>query len=405
MQLLIYNRMKKRILLVNKFYYNRGGAEVVAINLENELKSRDYCVAVFAMDYKDNIKTQNIYCASTVNFNGGVAEKMKFALRTLGYGDIVQSFKDALNSFKPDIVHFHNVHSYLSPIVVKLAKDYGCKVVWTLHDYKLICPSYSCLNHGKVCEKCFKNKFHLLRYRCMKNSFMASVLAFLEAEKWNKNVVEKYTDTFICPSDFIATQMIKAGLNSAKIKVICNFVDPLKSAQFLSDTNTEKDDFYAYIGRLSHEKGVDTLLSVASKLPYKLKIAGSGPLSEEFRSRYSNSDNIEFLGHLNAQEIGTLLKKVKAIVVPSEWYENNPLSVIEALCAGTPVIGANIGGISELITDYNGFLFTSGNKAELSECIKKVMTDKEFDYSEIKKKAYDNFSADKHFEKLEKIYN
>lgn len=397
--------MIKKILLVNKFYYNRGGAEVVAINLENELIKRGYDVSIFTMDYKDNFKAQNIYSASTVNFNGNVADKIKFALRTFGYGDIVQSFKDALYSVKPDIVHFHNVHSYLSPIVVKLAKDYGCKVVWTLHDYKLICPSYSCLNHGKVCEKCFKNKFHVLRCRCMKNSFMASVLAFLEAKKWNRNIVEKYTDIFICPSDFIAMQMIKAGLNSAKIKVICNFVDPLKSAQFLSDIDMQKEDCYAYIGRLSHEKGVDTLLSVASKLPYKLKIAGGGPLSEVFKSRYSNSDNIEFLGHLNAHEIGALLKEVKAIVVPSEWYENNPLSVIEALCAGTPVIGANIGGISELIKDYNGFLFTSGNKGELSECIKKIMTNKKFDYSEIKRKAYDNFSADKHFEQLEKIYN
>lgn len=144
----------KRILLVSKFYYTRGGAEVVAINMANDLAKRGYEIGVFTMDYPQNLSPANFYTASQVDFSGGLIDKLKFAMRTMGYNGIKSSFKRALQEFKPDIVHLHNVHSYLSPVVVKLAKEFGCKVVWTLHDLKLACPSYSCLNRGRICEKC-----------------------------------------------------------------------------------------------------------------------------------------------------------------------------------------------------------------------------------------------------------
>ena len=166
--------------------------------------------------------------------------------------------------------------------------------------------------------------------------------------------------------------------------------------------NAERN-YYLYVGRLSQEKGVETLLEVASQLPYTLKVAGGGPLADEMKAKYSECANIEFLGHQNAEQVSSLLAGAVAIVAPSECYENNPLSVIESLCAGTPVVGANIGGIPELIGTGEGLVFESGNKAELAEKIKQAFST-EWDNDAIKKKSLERFSPDKYFAQIKLIY-
>ncbi len=392
-----------KVLIVNKFYYNRGGAEVVAINLKDELKSRGYDVAVFTMDYPENFRGDYIYTAPQVDFKGGIIGKLKFAQRTLGGAGIAVAFNEALQKFKPDVVHLHNIHSYLSPIVARLAKKAGCRVVWTLHDYKLACPAYSCLNHGKVCERCFSDKSNILSQHCLKNSFQASALAYLEAKKWNVGRLEKWVDAFVCPSRFMYNQMLKAGISEDKLNVICNFVDPVKIEELKHKDCSKKENYYTYIGRLSEEKGVETLLKAATNLPYKLKVAGDGPLSGYFHKNY-NSENVEYLGQLDAVEVSDLLEHAKLLISPSECYENNPLSVIEALCAGTPVIGAEIGGIPELVNQSNGLTFESGNCGELSERISEIMGGKVYDYSIIADNARKAFSGDTHLKKLLPLY-
>ncbi len=396
--------MKNKILIASKFYYTRGGAEVVAINMANDLSARGFEVGIFTMEHPENIKTDKFYTASEVNFSSGIMGKLKFAYRTLGFGDIKSSFKRALKEFNPDIVHIHNIHSYLSPIIVKLAKQHGCKVVWTLHDYKLLCPAYSCLNNGVVCEKCFNDKGKILKEKCFKGSLIASTLAYIEAKKWNRDWIERYVDYFVCPSSFIASQMSKGGFAKDKLKVICNFVDPIKLEGFKNNKVTEKEDYFVYVGRLSSEKGVATLLEAASHTHHKLKIAGGGPLKDELMAKYANCSNIEFLGHLSPEKVSELLLAAKATISPSECYENNPLSVIESLCAGTPVIGAQIGGIPELITDETGLTFPSGDINALTHCIDQIMTSDKYNYEEIAKSSQQRFSFETHFEKLEELY-
>ncbi len=396
--------MKKRILLVNKFYYNRGGDCVVAMNLERLLRDNEHEVAFFAMQYPENFQSEfSKYFASQVEFSGGAAYKLKAAMRTLGLGDIKKSFEKILQDFKPDVVHLQNIHSYISPVVAKLAKRHGCKVVWTLHDYKLLCPSYSCLRNNEPCELCYTDKSQVLRTRCMKGSLAASALAYVEAKLWNKSSLEKYTDTFICPSAFMALKMSNGGFSAEKLNVVCNFVDPTKLEQFGKAPTNDRHNYYCYIGRLSQEKGVATLLEAASQLPYELKIAGDGPLFNELRDKYANCPNVKFLGRLNHQEVSQLLINAKASVIPSEWYENNPLGVIESLCAGTPVIGARNGGIPELINDNNGIAFTAKNVEQLKESISFAMT-KDWDYNKIKSEAIDKFSPQTALAKLLKIY-
>lgn len=396
--------MNKRILVVNKFYYARGGDCVCTLNLERLLKSKGWEVAMYAMNYPDNFESEwSQYFASEVGFSGGIGAKIAAAKRLLGLGDIKASFRKILDDFRPDVVHLQNIHSYLSPILAKLAKGVGCKVVWTLHDYKLLCPSYSCLRDGKPCELCFNVKRNVLTKRCMKGSLVASVLAYIEALKWNKAWIERYVDEFVCPSAFMAQKMAQGGFDKSKLKVICNFVDPVKLDVLKNMPVDKREQYYLYVGRLSEEKGVGTLLEVASKLPYKLKVAGGGPLADEFKTKYSNCSNIEILGHQNASQVSELLAGAVVSVVPSECYENNPLSAIESLCAGTPVIGAKIGGVPELIGEGDGFIFESGNKIELGENINKAFSC-QWNNEKIKEKSIERFSSERYFELIQKLY-
>lgn len=393
-----------KVLLVNKFYYNRGGDCVCTLNLEHLLKSHGYEVAVFAMKYPENFQSEwEQYFAEEVNFADGLGNKIAAAKRLLGFGDIKSSFMRILMDFRPDVVHLQNIHSYLSPIIAKLAKDFGCRVLWTLHDYKLLCPSYACLRDNKPCELCFKDKINVIKNRCMKGSLAASALAYIEAKRWSRDWIQRYVDAFVCPSSFMAKKMEQGGFDKSKLHVICNFVDPVKLEVLNNSGIQKRAEYYLYMGRLSQEKGIKTLLEVASELPYKIKIAGGGPLKDELQSKYKDCSNIEFLGHLNARQVVELLCETKFMVIPSEWYENNPLSVIESLCAGTPVVGANMGGIPELVGGSDGLIFQSGDSGDLEECIKSAFN-RQWNQLEIKSNAINRFSPDSTFEKIQSIY-
>lgn len=397
--------MAKKILIVNKFYYQRGGDCIYSLNLERMLAAHGYEVAFFSMHYPENEESRySSYFAPQVDFSGGVRDKISAVKRILGMGDVVSRFKRILADFRPDVVHLNNIHSYISPVVGALAKKAGCRVVWTLHDYKLLCPAYACLRGGEPCELCYSDKSQVLKHRCMKGSLAASALAYIEAKKWNRGTLERFTDAFVCPSAFMRDKMLLGGFNADKLKVVCNFIDPVKIDRLSSLDCTQKADYYAYVGRLSQEKGVETLLKAASELPYKLKVAGGGPLAEEMKDKYAGA-NVQFLGHIDAEAVSELLAHARCVVTPSECYENNPLSVIESLCAGTPVVGARIGGIPELVKPENGLTYTPKSVKELSACICKVMESADYDYASIARASRKAFSAEVHMSLLEKVYN
>lgn len=398
--------MVKRILIVNKFYYPRGGDCVCTINLEKMLRKQGYEVAIYAMNHTDNIICNYTkYFAAEVSFSGGAKSKAAAIQRIFGIGNITNSFKKILTDFKPDIVHFQNIHSYLSPVVVKLAKEFGAKTIWTMHDYKLLCPSYSCRRPGNnSCTLCFSNKSNVTKFRCMKGSLAASILAQFEALYWNKEKLQHYTDVFICPSLFMKQKMQEGGFNEKKLFHLCNFIDPIKYDLMKKSHLTDREAYYCYVGRLSEEKGIETLLEVARTLPYTLKIAGDGPQKTELEQKY-NFENIEFLGNLDAKEIVELLSKAQVLVIPSEWFENNPLSVIESLCMGTPVIGAKTGGIPELIDDTCGITFTPQNAIELRQAIQKIYDSNQFEFNDIAEKARKKFSSETHFQSLIHLYH
>ena len=400
--------MASRILLVNKFYYPRGGDCIVTLNTEAMLRDCGLEADVFAMEYPENLNARyKSLFASEVSFGGGMGNLLRALKRTMGLGDVKERFEAVLDEFKPDVVHLHNIHSYLSPVVGELAHKRGIRVVWTLHDYKLLCPRYDCLRDGKPCEKCFGgSKVHVLTNKCMKGSLPASGVAWLEALKWNRATLERNTDVFVCPSEFMASKMRQGGFDPGKIKVLNNFLDPVKLKIYQNtENNTQRQDYYCYVGRLSQEKGVTDMLKAASRLPYRLKVAGGGPLEAELREKYASCPNIEFLGMLDAQGVVNVLTAAKLSVIPSQWYENNPLSVVESLCAGTPVAGSQIGGIPELIDSSNGVTFQPFNQKALSTAITMSMT-RDWNHAGIARQALDRFSASNHLKTLlHDIYN
>lgn len=386
-----------KILLSNKFYYRRGGDCIYMLNLEQLLKEHGHEVAVFAMDYPENLDTPwKKYFPSNMN-------KLMALTRPFGSQEVKRKFGRLLDDFNPDVVHINNVHTQLSPVIAELARKRCIRVVWTLHDYKLLCPRYDCLRDGKeICEKCFGgDKTPCKIYRCMKGSRLASEVGYREAVMWNRERLEACTDLFICPSGFMAEKMAQGGFRKEKLKVLCNFIDTKKCRK----DNYDKEDYYCYVGRLSHEKGVATLIEAAARLPYRLKVIGGGPLSEELKIKNEQlKGNVEFLGFRQWDDIKNIVGKARFTVIPSEWYENNPLSVIEAQCLGTPVLGARIGGIPELIDEgRNGMTFESGNTNDLTEKIK-TMFDVKFDYKGIADVAMKHYNAENYYKEIMKIY-
>lgn len=398
---------KERVLLVNKFYYPRGGDCIQMMNVEHLLKMRGHEVAVFSMQYPQNNHSEYTdYFPTEVEFSGGIKSKISAAARVLGYGGVKNKFENLIKQFSPDVVHLHNIHSYISPIVAEIAKERGCRVVWTLHDYKLGCPSYSCLSGGKPCELCFTDKANVIKKRCMKGSLPASIMAYIEAEIWNIKRLCRATDTFICPSRFMSQAMQRAGIPSNKLEVLNNFIDNAVSSKHSQNVSTKESraNYYCYVGRISEEKGIETLLQAASALPYQLKVAGTGPKYEQLKNKYTQS-NIEFLGQLGRAETMILLSKARFSVLPSEWYENNPLGIIESLSLGTPVVGAEIGGIPELINETNGKLFKPFDTENLRQAITETYKNEQYNYTIIADDAQKRYSPENYYNRLIEIYN
>ncbi|HQK68843.1 MAG TPA: glycosyltransferase family 4 protein [Bacteroidales bacterium] len=395
-----------KILLANKYYYSRGGDCIYTIELEGLLKEKGHDVAVFSMQHQYNLRSYfSEYFPKEIDFNGSKMKDKLFAImRPFGALDVRRKFNKLIKDFKPDIVHLNNIHSQLSPVLAEIAHKRGIPVIWTLHDYKLLCPRYDCLRDNKPCELCFKIKYNAVRYKCLKNNILASFLAYAEAKFWNKNKISNSTDYFICPSEFLLNKMLQGGYNPEKLISLHNFISDKKLA---GDAYVNKESFYCYVGRLSNEKGIETLLKAALELPqYDLKIIGTGLLEGELKKKYQRQ-HIEFMGFKDWDEIKEILKASHFIVIPSEWYENNPLSALESLCLGTPVIGANIGGIPELIHHgTNGLLFKPGDIDDLKSKISYLMEHSEdFNMTDIAEKSRINFNSENYYKKLIHIYS
>lgn len=399
-----------KILIVSKFFCVRGGADAVVMTTRELLMRADHEVQVFAMTFPANIKLpESSTWPAEVEFNGPLSMKVKAFARLMGVGDVVGKFRKVLKDFRPDVVHFHNIHSYLSPVVVTLAHSFGARTVWTMHDLKLVCPAYLGRRpDGSICSDCVDGRNNLMKYRCMKGGRLASFMALLESVRWNRARLDSATDCFIAPSEFLKDMLVRGGFTPEKVRVLNNFIDPQKIAAIQSMTAAAPEPvsgpYFAYAGRLSPEKGVRTLVEAAVKAGVSLKVAGDGPMRAELEE-LARGSRVELLGSLDSDGVVRLMRGAAASVMPSECYENNPLSVIESLCAGTPVIGADIGGVPELIVPgVSGERFVSGSVGSLVDCLLAFRPER-YDRVAIASDAAIRFSAQTHLKNLLQIYS
>lgn len=383
-----------KILLANKFYYCRGGDCIVTLNLEQLLKRHGHEVAIFSMTYPENEHSQwQRYWPSNMS-------KLDAFTRPFGSNSVKQQFEQIINDFKPDIVHLHNIHTQLSPVIAEIAHEKGIRVVWTLHDTKLVCPCYTCMRNGHWCEECFSDRKAVIKYKCMPGGIIGSIIGYLEAKKWNKESLQACTDLFLPPSQFMMDTVVRGGYDAKKFRVLCNFIDVDK----VKNPCFEKKDYYVYLGRVNEVKGIRTLCKAASSLPYKLIVIGGGDLLSELQEQHRESPNIEFKGQMEWNDFRPIIEGAKFMVIPSEWSENNPLTVIESQSLGTPVLGARIGGIPELIEEnVTGMTFESGNVEDLKKKIDK-MWNASFDYKAIAENAVNRYSSEAYYEQLMKYY-
>ncbi len=255
--------------------------------------------------------------------------------------------------------------------------------MYTAHDLKMLCLNYKMMHHGKVCEECKGQKYYRCAVnKCVKESFAKSCINVAEGyvHKWFHSY--DTIDKIITPSAFYKNKFEEFGISNERVIHIPNFLDTEKMKVNRRD---DCEKYYLYFGRLSEEKGVPTLLKAFQEINAKLYIVGTGPIKnniEEYISE-NNINNVEVLGFMSGQSLKDIVGNAKAVILPSEWYENGPYSAIEALQMGRPIIGANIGGIPELI-DGNGYLFKSGDSEELKKQIKKLEGLKAVEYQNLK---------------------
>ncbi len=360
------------ILQINKFFYLKGGSETVFFQERNFLKSKGHTVIDFSMDDKWNLPSEySRYFVPNTSYNDieSVVNKIKKAVSFVHSSVAVRKLELLLLQETPQIAHLHNIYHQLTPSIIPILKKYGVKVILTLHDCKLVCPSYLALSNHRICTACSGGNFgRAFTVNCQK-SFTRSFLLSAEAlfHKWRGSY--DGVDLFLAPSRFIA-DLVSQRVPAEKIKVLHNGVD---TDQFMP--NYHDKGYGLYFGRLSKEKGVVTLLEshAGMKSSFPLKIVGTGPIAEELKRNYPG---VEFTGYQSGHQLADLISSAAFVVVPSECYENCSMVVLEAMAYGKPVIGSRIGGIPEQIEDgITGFLYKMGNQKELVEKMTRLAED------------------------------
>lgn len=356
------------LLAVNNYFYRRGGAEAVFLDHNAMLANAGWRVVPFAMQHPRNLESPwSGYFVDEIEFGAdySLAAKLVRVPKVVYSMEARRRLGELLDRVRPDACHAHNIYHHLSPSILGLLHDRGVPTVLTLHDLKIACPAYTMLSHGAVCERCRGGRIHnVLLHRCIKGSAALSAIAMLEAAVHGVLGSYRRVTRFVVPSRFYAAKLVEWGFPPERFRHIPNFVDTAAC-----EPCYEPGDAFLYFGRLAPEKGLATLVRAAALANVRLVLAGTGPETERLeRLALAVGARVQFTGHLAGSELHAAIRRARAVVLPSEWYENAPLSVLEAYAHGKPVIGARIGGIPELIRDgETGVTFTSGDVNELAD--------------------------------------
>lgn len=404
-----------KILQVNQYYYPRGGADKYFLDLSQSLTDLGHEVAVFSMKHPNNLESiWSKYFVSRVSFNNqNLLDYLKTPGRVLYSLEAKRKFKKLLKDFKPDIIHCHNIYHHISPSILDAAYALNIPVVMHLHDYKLICPNHMLFVKGKYCEDCKPDKyFNCIKNKCIKNSLSGSILASIEMYLHHNilKIYEKKVNLYIAPSNFMKNTVVSFGHDANQIEVVYNPHNLVNESLILNEEKpSSAANYLLYFGRLSEEKGLNTLIEASFRTKQKVIIAGAGPEEDKLKKLTDTlKAPIEFIGLKSSEELIDIIKQAKAVIMPSIWAENMPLSLMEALSLLKLVIASKIGGLPEVIKDKeNGLLFEHGNVDDLVDKINYLNNLSSEDKASLEKRAGETsklFSADKNIEAILNIY-
>lgn len=379
-----------RILLVNKFHYRKGGAETYYLTVGSELERMGHEVAYFSMRHPDNLPCEwDKYFVTQREYNNvrNPLQAARDGVALIYSPEAKRNFQALCEEFRPDVVHLNNVHRQitLSILDAPYLRENKVPVFYTAHDYVTVCPGYLMLDgDGRVCDACLEDGRyrHCIERRCLKGSRAKSALAAMEASFNRAHKSNRRIDRVIAPSRFMRTKLIEGGWPEGKVVFLQNFADDAildRASNAGADATDRENPYLLFFGRLSIEKGVDTLLrafdAALPSLPQNMRlvVVGDGPAGADFKALASSlgcASRIEFAGYQTGGALQAYVERASLAIASSRWRENMPYSIVEALAAGTPVIGTNIGGIPELVDEgKTGFICESGDVQSMADAI------------------------------------
>jgi len=400
-----------KLLNINTYHYRRGGSDVVYLEHGALFEKAGWDSGYFAMHHPKNEETpwaryfvDEIELGHSYSF----ARKLSIAKQIIRSSTHAKAINRLLDDFPADVAHVHNIRHHIAPNILAELKRRGAAVVLTAHDLKMCCPAYRMINgDNQICEACKPNKvYNCAVKRCMHGSLPLSALIAVESAvhrldgSYSKNV-----DRLICPSRFYLEKHVEWGWPREQLIYIPNdFVVPPM------DAVPEPGEYLCYFGRLSFEKGLATVIRAAAQAGMPLQLVGEGPDEEALRKLAAETGvQVVFHGRQSGEALFSVVRGARACVLASEWYENAPKSVLEAFGLGKAVIGADIGGISEMIDPgRTGWLFESGNVGALAAVLAEVMATP----AEVLKDmggraaqtARQEFSTELYFQRMEALY-
>jgi glycosyltransferase involved in cell wall biosynthesis len=342
-----------KILLIHDFYQHFGG-EDQAVQADLALLRRGGLNVEVYSRHNDELKSYSI------------VRKALFPLDTIHSSQTMRDLAEVALRFKPDVAYLHNLYPLISPSIYEALERLGVPAVQTLHDFRPFCSNGWCRTEGEICQRCVTGAhWNAVIHKCVRNSRVVSGIYAATMWRLRSSGALGRVAAFICPTEFLRGKAQAAGIPSEKLFVRPHFIDlrefPLKSSP---------EDHALYMGRLSEEKGVRTLLEAFCLAPHiPLVIAGSGPLEAELRRYVSERGmkNVRFAGFCSGREKTDLLQRASFVVVPSEAWETFGIVILEAYAMGKSVIGSDLGAIPNMVKDgQTGLLFRSGSAANLA---------------------------------------
>jgi len=404
-----------KVLQINKYYYLKSGTERYMYNISSMLKKRGHQVIPFAMKHENNITSKySKYFVENIEYDREIKKDI-FRKMYMGF-KIIYSFEARNKLLKlitkehPDLAHVHKFSNTLTPSIFYALKKKDIPLVHTLHDYRIVCPSYNMYDPNKfeICEACKGHRyFNAVRRKCQKSSRLIGVNIAVESYLYHfLRTYESTIDLFISPSNFLMKKMIEFGIDRDKIVHIPHFI---KCNEY--NPNYSNSDYILYFGRLEKHKGIKTLIEAMKYVRFcALYVIGEGTYRNELE-KYVKKDgikNVAFLGYKAEKELINLIRSSLFTILPSEWYEPFGMTILESFALGKPVIGADIGGIPDLVdSGSTGLLFKSGNVDDLAEKINYLLNNKNLVVEmgkNARKKVEEKYSENVHYERLMEAY-